>query len=703
MRTNYTIKNFRVFDKKGVTVEMSPLTFLVGCNSSGKSSIVKSLSLLKTFFQEHNANKQPVIGTPIDFSIKPNNTLGSFRNVVCSSSRDKTITMAYTTHSCYLNEDVEVSISIGEGELGNGIVSGVQIKRINGEIIASRNKKGYSGSLESIKQNFARYLVAIRFRSELNAKLPNDPEEYNRFIQTEDYKQLVKSLSQEALTVCDKQYLTEVFKNRAIKQCRLNDKAKLSIDKFIDTGILTYFSIFDNMENMKSVEEVRHFLRSKVKDDEVKDAMFKAIDLICEDYIKKGEPGFLEYYRSLENEEISGSGFYRFDSVLKYETNGMPSLRKSLFSHSIDNVYSLLWDMGGDVVHLWRSSDENVEDTRISLVFVMDTLSHLYDDGIFYDVYHKMLDYTPERRYIHPLFFDSMDDYVNYVFDEVISNDITNSLDYISSSRIQVRRMYPMEDKTEFTDAVKRYFETRSKFMTLSPPIRINLWSEDGNIHHEHEVSSFVPGSFMNKWLRIFKIGDHMSLEMDKNGLGLLLKVYRNETDKKGVLLADMGYGITQLFSILLQIEEMIMSTLYKEFNGKTSRSGLLFEESVETVLKPQTVAIEEPEIHLHPKFQSLLAEMFYEAYKDYNIHFIVETHSEYLLRKIQTLVGAKKLIPEEISMIYVEDNDEVSKGAQKVRRIPIKDDGRLAAPFSPGFYDEADNLSLELFTNMGK
>ena len=119
--------------------------------------------------------------------------------------------------------------------------------------------------------------------------------------------------------------------------------------------------------------------------------------------------------------------------------------------------------------------------------------------------------------------------------------------------------------------------------------------------------------------------------------------------------------------------------------------------------LHPRTVAIEEPEIHLHPKYQSLLAEMFYEAYKEYNIQFVIETHSEYLLRRIQTLVGLKKLSPEEISMIYIEDDEEVRKGAGKVRRIRIKKDGRLADSFGPGFYDEADNLALELFANMGK
>ena len=49
MNTKYTIKNFRVFDEKGVTVDIKPITILTGCNNSGKSSIVKSMVLLDTY------------------------------------------------------------------------------------------------------------------------------------------------------------------------------------------------------------------------------------------------------------------------------------------------------------------------------------------------------------------------------------------------------------------------------------------------------------------------------------------------------------------------------------------------------------------------------------------------------------------------------------------------------------------------------
>ena len=52
MKTNLTIKNFRVFDENGVSVELNPITILTGCNSSGKSSIVKAILLLDEYLKQ---------------------------------------------------------------------------------------------------------------------------------------------------------------------------------------------------------------------------------------------------------------------------------------------------------------------------------------------------------------------------------------------------------------------------------------------------------------------------------------------------------------------------------------------------------------------------------------------------------------------------------------------------------------------------
>lgn len=716
MKTNYTIKNFRVFDKNGVTVEIAPLTFLVGCNSSGKSSIVKSLSLLKTLFRNDFDREHPVVGSELDFSAKPNNSLGSFGNVVRSSSREKKFSLAYEVYSSYINDDVVVELTFGEGELGNAVVTAAKISKKDGASIISAAPKNLKLSYAQTKEAFKQYLIASRFHEQVESLLSPMQKKAKRSIweviegwNTElemmndpydaDWAKLkkIEVLKSEALRNCSSDYLQEACGNPDLEFVKSDEYINAATDKFVETGILTYYSIFDEMRGMSSPEEVSEFLKSKVKEGELHDTMIKVIDYVTDNYAKSGCSDFISYYRKMEESWLLGE----LDLSLGWMVNVSP----------VDVLIGQSRRVPNHVISILAEEPEFGMNHFNSFGLMQAILSKLVEE----EPYSYELEEVPgceESSYrVHPLYYEAFRQFFRRFCKEVMSIDVTDGLEYISSSRIQVRRMYPMEDRTEFSDAVRRYFDTKSKFMTLEPPIMISVADELG-MPYEVKVSDFVPGSFMDKWLRAFRIGDRISLDMDMNGLGLLLKVYRSESDKKGMLLADMGYGVTQLFSILLQIEEMIMSAYYERYKGRVQTqsdrmmggSGPVWRKNPKNIpFEPRTLAIEEPEIHLHPKYQSLLAEMFYEAYRDYNIQFIIETHSEYLLRKIQTLVGTRKLTPDEVSLVYVEDDGEVKKGEKKVRRIPVKEDGRLAAPFGSGFYDEADNLSLELFTNMGK
>ena len=69
MNAKYTLKNFRVFDEQGATFELAPVTILTGCNSSGKSSITKSLMLLNPLMSKYkqsimNNNFGANVGSP---------------------------------------------------------------------------------------------------------------------------------------------------------------------------------------------------------------------------------------------------------------------------------------------------------------------------------------------------------------------------------------------------------------------------------------------------------------------------------------------------------------------------------------------------------------------------------------------------------------------------------------------------------------
>jgi len=141
----------------------------------------------------------------------------------------------------------------------------------------------------------------------------------------------------------------------------------------------------------------------------------------------------------------------------------------------------------------------------------------------------------------------------------------------------------------------------------------------------------------------------------------------------KNVLL---GYGSAKLIPLIIKIPFI--------FSSPDSRIFHL-------------LLIEEPEANLHPKLQSKLAELFMVAYKKYPLMFLIETHSEYLIRKLQYLTAEKAINTEDIRIYYLNDSKNVAEKEEQVKEIKILEDGSLSEEFGPGFFDETINLKLEL------
>jgi AAA15 family ATPase/GTPase len=63
---HFSLENFRLFKEK-TSFDLAPITILTGTNSSGKSSLIKAILLLKANFEKNKSIEE------IDFSIGDHN------------------------------------------------------------------------------------------------------------------------------------------------------------------------------------------------------------------------------------------------------------------------------------------------------------------------------------------------------------------------------------------------------------------------------------------------------------------------------------------------------------------------------------------------------------------------------------------------------------------------------------------------------
>lgn len=185
-------------------------------------------------------------------------------------------------------------------------------------------------------------------------------------------------------------------------------------------------------------------------------------------------------------------------------------------------------------------------------------------------------------------------------------------------------------------------------------------------IHNEKSTE------FIKHWMGKdgFMIGNDYKIE-EHGGEAYEVSIINGNSETP---LADMGMGSIQMMILLLRL-----ATFIKTYSARTY---------------PPTIIIEEPEQNLHPALQSKLAEMFAYLSEKYNFSFIVETHSEYLVRNTQVLVANSKYTDEEANTLnpfkvyYFPSNTE-----RKPYSMIYRKDGNFQNEFEPGFFDAANEL----------
>ena len=130
---------------------------------------------------------------------------------------------------------------------------------------------------------------------------------------------------------------------------------------------------------------------------------------------------------------------------------------------------------------------------------------------------------------------------------------------------------------------------------------------------------------------------------------------------KEGVNLPDVGFGVSQVLPVVVQC----------------------FYANPHT-----TVILEQPEIHLHPRVQTALADLFIEAVQsredgaDRSIQLIIESHSEHFLRRLQRRVAEQALKPDDVALYFCTTGDQ----------------GATLSPLDVDLYGEIHNWPPDFF-----
>lgn len=109
-----------------------------------------------------------------------------------------------------------------------------------------------------------------------------------------------------------------------------------------------------------------------------------------------------------------------------------------------------------------------------------------------------------------------------------------------------------------------------------------------------------------------------------------------------------------------------------------------------------QLVAIEQPELHIHPAWQTALADVFVNAItkKDNPPLFLLETHSEHLLLRLlrrirQTNQGTAPdgldLMPNGLAVYWIGSHDNQTE----IYPLEVDEEGSFTTPWPEGFFEE--------------
>lgn len=626
MLTNWKIEGFKAIQSM-IELPLAPLTIFTGSNSSGKSTVLQSILLVAQTLQHRNQGI-PIVTNGALLS------LGGYDDILNDEYNSRELTIGFTLNPANIIQDMSPQII--------AIPSFSDVDRKAGRSIYSPQTD--MAILESVS-------IDATFRKSEEKDITEGNQLSERFV----------------LEGCNLSVLTRLSDN---KELAFNVTAKKR----------------DPVP--QKATDLRPETDYECKIDELQEKALKEYLTLPE------EPWGDQRIILLDRSTVRCSCNHFFPKVLSILHNegveAILALRDGLVKVKYNTVMTF-WDMDGEKANIEKLTkemreimidaldemviDDKGEEDEVKAILRGDC--HKFDFNTSRVCFlveiatgKKLLEYVKKNNKFKIAYEDALTrakpmdgrfgispPWLNDVYDTV-SNYFSTSISYIGPLRIEPKNYYNTRLNFSSSDiGAKGEYAGEVYLDNLDINIRYISPETINNLGILPSEKKDTLKNALAEWMRYLTIAEDIDVEyLGRNGYRILVKL----ADEKNFCdISDVGVGVSQIFPILVM--------------------GLLSKQD-------STMIFEQPELHLHPKVQTRLAD-FFISMSLLNKQCIVESHSEHIINQLRFRIAHDSNssdVRESTKIYFVEKNENAPKF------IPIDINEYGAIPDWPeGFFDQ--------------
>lgn len=284
--------------------------------------------------------------------------------------------------------------------------------------------------------------------------------------------------------------------------------------------------------------------------------------------------------------------------------------------------------------------DEVIEDLELSYDFEINNISEDED----YSSINKNEDNEDEEENFFIFLKNCDEDEKNKIFVDLVMSNWDHILSRINSL---------ISNKFENVKYIAPLRASAQRYYRLQGLSVDEIDSQGENIPMMLKHMGASESYQFKKWV-YENFNFEISTEYTNGHVNLLISF-----DKENKLnLADTGFGYSQILPIIVMLWKITQEA--KKF-GSYANAPSFFRKNRNSSFY---VAIEQPELHLHPAMQAQLTNVFAKCIalaktNNFDLKIIIETHSETIINRIGNLVYKDKIFSDDVNLLMFGDTDK--------------------------------------------